>query len=131
AQERLKGCGAVLTGEGRLDRTSFFGKAPVELARLPRAARVPSAFVCGEAEPAAARKNGFTLSLAEAGAKGDDPLRRAAFWAKKASALAIRRLLLAALCLIFVGAARAASTEELAAIDKLYFHRNQGTNLDA
>ncbi len=127
AAKKLKNSSAALTGEGRLDKTSFYGKAPVEFARLAKIAGVPTALVCGRVD--AARAAGCVVSLADAGAKPDDAMRRAAFWVKKASALAIKQLLLAALVLGAVAAARAASSEDLATVDELYFHRNQGTNL--
>ncbi|OGR60676.1 MAG: hypothetical protein A2X36_09345 [Elusimicrobia bacterium GWA2_69_24] len=43
----------VLTGEGRLDRQSFFGKAPVALAQLARRRGVPVRFLCGTIAPEA------------------------------------------------------------------------------
>jgi tetratricopeptide (TPR) repeat protein len=88
---------------------------------------VPAAFVCGSVEPAG-RKAGLTVSLADAGARGDDAMKRAGYWLRKASSLAVKRLLLASLLLGVAPLARAA--DDLAAIDQLYLHRDQGKNLD-
>ncbi|MBI3551506.1 MAG: glycerate kinase [Elusimicrobia bacterium] len=130
ARRRLSGASAALTGEGRLDKTSFFGKAPVEFSRLARAAGVPTAFVCGASEPSIRKRMTCPVSLEDAGAKGGGAMRRAAFWTKKAAALAVKRLLLAGLLMGLACVSRAASSEDFAAIDQLYFHRDQGKNLD-
>ena len=47
---RVKNADYVVTGEGRLDAQSFFGKAPLELARLARKLRRPVFVLCGEVE---------------------------------------------------------------------------------
>lgn len=51
AAARVRRAGLVVTGEGRLDRQSLFGKAPVALARRARRAGVPVVFLCGSVEP--------------------------------------------------------------------------------
>lgn len=43
----LRGADAVLTGEGRVDAQSAFGKGPIEVARRARAAGVPVGLVAG------------------------------------------------------------------------------------
>jgi len=48
--ERLNGAGLVLTGEGKLDRSSLAGKAPIEVARVASAAGVPCAAIVGSSE---------------------------------------------------------------------------------
>lgn len=40
----------VITGEGRLDRTTFEGKGPAELIELAKQANKPVVFVCGSAD---------------------------------------------------------------------------------
>lgn len=135
AREKLAAAGAALTGEGKLDMTSFFGKAPVEFARLASRANVPTACVCGSLDGRLAsqlRAAGIreTATLAEAGARGEDSVKRAAFWARKAAAVAVTRLLLAGTLLGMVSSSRAAVHEELGAIDQLYLHRDQGKKLD-
>ncbi len=130
AARRIAASDLVLTGEGRLDRQSFFGKAPVALAARARNRCIPVGFICGSAEPRAARRLErdygaavFNLSAdgrpeaAMAQARGR--LRRAARTA--ASSLAA---LLAAL-LPFPGAAQPSSTEMITRADKLYFERNR------
>ncbi len=134
---------AALTGEGRLDATSFNGKAPVELSLLARRAGVPVACVCGDADRSIlprAKEAGMmsVVTLGEAGAKGADSHERAAHWAAKAAALALKKLKLgaaaAACALALVCAAppaRAAGPEpKLSKIDALYFHRNEKGKLD-
>lgn len=65
----LAGADLVITGEGRLDDTSFGGKTPVGVARRARAAGVECVAVAGEvtASPDALRRAGFArwVSLAE------------------------------------------------------------------
>jgi glycerate kinase len=129
ARERLRRADAALSGEGRLDRTSFFGKAPVELARLAKKERVPCALVCGEVDASARprlRGAGVSaaVSLLEAGASRDDAMRRAARWAAKAAALAIKSLALAGVLAGVVAAA------DFGPADALYFHRDEPGKLD-
>lgn len=132
ARRKLAGASAALTGEGAMDQTSFFGKAPVEFARLAAARGVPTACVCGRLEPGLKLGRAgieTAVSLAQAGARGEDAIGRAAFWAKKAAALAVKRLLPAVALLWLAGAAGAAVSKEIEAVDQLYLHRNVGLNL--
>lgn len=55
----LRGAALVLTGEGRLDRTSLGGKAPVGVAARAMAAGVPCSAIVGEAEDGLAADAGF------------------------------------------------------------------------
>ena len=128
---------AVLTGEGRLDATSFFGKAPVELAQLARRAGVPTACVCGACDEAAAgraKEAGMDVvaTLTQAGARGEDSLRRAAHWAAKAAELALKKLApAAAACCLLLAAPRAGqAAPDLKRIDALYFQRDKPGKLD-
>lgn len=116
--DALKGVGLVLTGEGRLDRTSLRGKAPVALARR---ARVPCVAVAAQAEPGLRGPFARVVTFADAGARGvADSMRRAAHWAARAAALAAAALLLAAL---------PADAGNWAEIDRLYWQRHQGDHL--
>jgi glycerate kinase len=47
---KVRACDVVVTGEGRLDRGSRGGKAPIGVARAARAAGRPCHVVCGSAE---------------------------------------------------------------------------------
>lgn len=120
----------ALTGEGRLDRTSLLGKAPVALARRARRAGVRCAAVAGSIQDSARpalRRAGLARAVpfSEAGARSPaDSLRRAARWAAKAAALAVAGLTLALAPLPAFAAA-----PDLAAVDQLYWHRDQGDNL--
>jgi glycerate kinase len=46
-QEKLAGCDLVITGEGRLDGQTVFGKAPAGVARVARGLNVPTLAICG------------------------------------------------------------------------------------
>ena len=52
-EERIAASDLVITGEGRLDAQTLYGKAPAEVARLARKAGKPVAAICGECEPGA------------------------------------------------------------------------------
>lgn len=81
----------VITGEGRLDHQSFFGKAPVELARLARRGRKPVLFLCGsvapDAGPSLKRLGARALGLTDLGLGPDRAMRLAA---RKLPELAVR-----------------------------------------
>lgn len=130
ARRRLRGAAAVLTGEGRLDETSFYGKAPVELARLARELGVPTAFVCGQLDEKARRRlGGPSVSFAELGAAPEDSRRRASYWCARAAAEAVRRLGLACLAALAVSMPAAAETP-IEAIDRHYFARHMPGELE-
>lgn len=128
AEKKLKASAAVLTGEGKLDRTSFYGKAPVELARMARRLGIPSVLICGqitpEARQLARRERMPVFSFAEAGASVTSSIPAAKHWARVAAEKAVQTLLLAC---VLLASARAADLKE---VDRLYFHRHQGTNLE-
>jgi len=126
---------ALMTGEGKLDATSFYGKAPVEIARLAAKRGIPSAFVCGGINEDARRRLSSlgvkaAVSFFEAGANARNTLSRAKVWAAKASQVAIRGLASALVLCFLAGIARAAAPGALVRADWLYFHRNQDDNLN-
>jgi len=49
-RERVERADYVVTGEGKFDRQSLYGKAPAGVLRTAEAARVPSAVLCGRAD---------------------------------------------------------------------------------
>jgi glycerate kinase len=64
-EERIAASDLVITGEGRLDAQTFYGKAPAEVARLARKYDKPVAVVCGRCDPGAnvAEWFDFVISL--------------------------------------------------------------------
>lgn len=56
ADARIRSSDLVLTGEGRLDAQSLFGKAPVALAEAARRRGVPVIAACGSWDPSLARR---------------------------------------------------------------------------
>lgn len=46
-KSKLAGCGLVITGEGRLDGQTAFGKAPVGVAKVARELGIPCIAICG------------------------------------------------------------------------------------
>ena len=136
ALKALKTADLVLTAEGRLDKTSLFGKAPVVLARAARKAGVPCVAVAGQVSPAALpfRK---TVSFKDAGARSlADSMARASHWAAKAAAMAV-----SGLALILVSGLTVATVSVLAtparankilapeSFDAQYYQRNLDDNL--
>ncbi len=131
-ENRLKRASAVVTGEGRLDATSFFGKAPIELARICKPAGVPVACVCGVVEPSVRARLAeagiaVALGLDDAGARGEGALRNAGRWVSRGTALAVKSLGLASLLAV---CAFSQPGERFKEVDQLYFHRNEGAKLD-
>ncbi len=64
--EKLRGADLVITGEGRLDRSTLDGKAPLGVARLARRLGVPVIAIGGSLAPeaeAAFRRAGFAAAL--------------------------------------------------------------------
>jgi tetratricopeptide (TPR) repeat protein len=115
ADRALKKATRVLTGEGRFDKTSLRGKAPVALARRSRA---PVVMVAGSAERGV--KGPFRRVVTFGAKSAADSIKRASYWAAKAAALAVACALLALPC----------RANEFAAGDELYFHRNETGKLD-
>ena len=64
-EERIAASDVVITGEGRLDSQTLYGKAPLEVARLAKKHGKPVALVCGQCEPGceAAQWFDFVVSL--------------------------------------------------------------------
>ena len=52
---KLAGCDLVITGEGRLDGQTLFGKAPAGVARIARKLGLPVIAICGSLGPDAAK----------------------------------------------------------------------------
>ncbi len=135
ADKALGRADALMTGEGRLDETSFYGKAPVEIARMAAARGIPSVFVCGQVAEGARRRLRplgvrAAVGFSDAGASASNSLSRAKSWAAKAAAMAARGLApVFALCFL-AAAARASQPPSLSRADWLYFHRNKKGNLD-
>ena len=116
----------VITGEGRLDRTSLFGKAPVAIARHARRCIA----VAGQVEAKVKFPFRRTISFSQAGAASEsDAMKNAAKWARKAAALAVSGL---AVLTILALPARAhdADVDAYRAIDSAYFHRDVPGNLE-
>ncbi|HAZ09025.1 MAG TPA: hypothetical protein DCZ01_11035 [Elusimicrobia bacterium] len=132
AKEALARSDLALTGEGRLDLTSLYGKAPLAFARMARAARVPCAAVTGGLEPSARaplKREGLAriVTFREAGARTEaDAMKKAAQWAAKAASLAAAGL---AAALLAVGA-RAAQSPSYGKLDAQYRQRDKDANLD-
>jgi glycerate kinase len=63
-EERIASSDLVITGEGRLDAQTLYGKAPVEVARLAKKHGKPVALVCGQCEPGAANAEWFDFIVA-------------------------------------------------------------------
>lgn len=127
ALKALKISDIVVTAEGRLDKTSLFGKAPVALARAARKAGVPCVAVAGQVSPAALPFK-KTVSFADAGAKTmSDSMTRAAHWAAKAAAMAVSGIAVFSVLALPARANKLASPESF---DAQYFQRHLGDNLD-
>jgi glycerate kinase len=56
AAKMVRSAEMVLTGEGRFDRQSFYGKAPAELAKLASKAGVNCGLICGQLEKGLGRE---------------------------------------------------------------------------
>ena len=128
AAERVRKASLVLSGEGAVDASSFFGKAPLALARMARRAGRPAGLVCGRLAP------GLAGRLKRAGVGAVVPLCPPAEPPARSMTLARRRLpqaglrlvkALLALLLLAAGPATAAPEGALAQADELYFHRDR------
>lgn len=129
----IGGCDLVVTGEGKLDEQSFFGKAPIALADLARRAGVPAAIVCGQSTPEAVkrlsrrrtpvyelRRPGESLAAAIAAARVRLQNKT------KEAVSAFLRAACVALCLAGSGFGQASFQE----IDRLYYHRHEPGSLE-
>lgn len=127
AAKALKRSDLVVTAEGRLDRTSLYGKAPVALARAAKKAGVPCVAIAGQVSPAAFPFK-KAVSFADAGAKSAaDSMARAAYWAAKAAAMAVSGLAVFAVLALPARANKLASPESF---DAQYYQRHLDENLD-
>jgi len=118
AARALKTADLVITGEGRLDRTSLFGKAPVALAR--RARRCVA--VVGQVEKDLRGPFRRVVSFADAGAKSnEDAMNHAAKWARKAAMIAVSGVAVVALLVL---PARANRLPDPLQFDADYFQRH-------
>lgn len=79
-EHKLAGCDLVITGEGRLDGQTSYGKAPAGVARVARKLGIPAIAICGCLGPDAGnvRRAGiaaFFSALEESVAEADLPQR--------------------------------------------------------
>ena len=63
-EERIAASDLVITGEGRLDAQTLYGKAPAEVARLAKKLGKPVAIVCGQCDPPADKAEWFDFVIA-------------------------------------------------------------------
>jgi glycerate kinase len=95
----LPGARAVLTGEGRVDAQTAYGKGPVEVARRARAAGVPAVLIAGSRGPGWEAVLAEGVAFVEALVPDGDPAAvadaesRAGELLREAAARAVRRLL--------------------------------------
>ncbi len=133
ALKALKSSDLVVTAEGRLDKTSLYGKAPVALARAAKKAGIPCAAVAGQTEVASlsslrAAGMGKIVSFSDAGAKSmSDSMTRASHWAAKAAAMAVSGLAVFSLLALPARANKLAPPESF---DAQYYRRHLADNLD-
>lgn len=126
ALKALKRSDLVVTAEGRLDKTSLFGKAPVALARAAKRAGVPCVAIAGQVESGALPFK-KVVSFSDVGAKTmHDSLHNAAKWASKAAAMAVSGLAVIAMLSVSARANKLLGPESF---DAQYFQRNVGDNL--
>jgi len=62
-EDRVAASDLVITGEGRLDAQTLYGKAPAEVARLAKRSGKPVAVVCGQCELAGNASELFDLVI--------------------------------------------------------------------
>jgi glycerate 2-kinase len=94
-EERIAASDLVITGEGRLDSQSLFGKAPIRIAEMARRHGKPVAMLCGQCEPGgdAAAAFDFIFSLEGLGPSPALCIANAAALLKEAAARAARHFL--------------------------------------
>jgi glycerate kinase len=63
-EARIASSDLVITGEGRLDAQTLFGKAPVEVARIAKKHGKPVAVICGKCEAGAEAGEWFDFVIA-------------------------------------------------------------------
>lgn len=84
----LREADLVLTGEGRVDAQTAWGKAPSEVARRAAAAQISCIAIAGQLSDVPAGMFTATISLEEIAA-GEDTVERAAQLLRRAAALAV------------------------------------------
>ena len=89
--EFIAGFQLVLTGEGRLDAQTPFGKAPAEVAARAAVAGVPVAAVAGAVDDTLPSLFATAVGLADVAQPGADLMRDAAALVRLAAAEAVRR----------------------------------------
>jgi glycerate kinase len=62
-EERIAASDLIITGEGRFDTQTFFGKAPAEVARLAKKYDKPCVLICGQHNPGASAAEWFDLVI--------------------------------------------------------------------
>ena len=81
-EEKLEGVDAVITGEGRIDSQTFYGKAPMGVAELAGKKNIPVYAICGQTGPGAEKvhEHGITkiFSLSDIASSLDDARQNAA-----------------------------------------------------
>lgn len=88
-EERIAASDLVITGEGRLDSQTMYGKAPAEVARLAKKYGKPVAVVCGQCEQGAGTAEwfDFVISIQSLEPSHELCLRNAAALLARAGAL--------------------------------------------
>ena len=79
-ERKLAGCDLVITGEGRLDGQTIFGKAPAGVARVAQKLGIPVIAICGSLGPDAGNVQragiaAFFSALEESVAEAELPRR--------------------------------------------------------
>lgn len=91
--ERVRACDIAVSGEGRADSQTLFGKAPSAVAAAARRAGVPFALVCGQVAADSGDFGGAFVEGASPPGSPPPPPERAAPLLSKAAELLARRLL--------------------------------------
>ncbi|HPO90060.1 MAG TPA: glycerate kinase [Victivallales bacterium] len=55
-EEKIKNADLIITGEGRIDFQTIFGKAPIEVAKIAKKYKLPCIALCGSLEPSVTSK---------------------------------------------------------------------------
>ncbi|MBI5594789.1 MAG: glycerate kinase [Elusimicrobia bacterium] len=133
AGARVRRSDFVVTGEGTVDASSFFGKAPLELTLMARRAGRPAGLVCGRLAPGlSGRLKRAGVGAVEAIALAGEPLSRSIGETRRRLPGAAARLAraLSALLALAVLPAAASWPGSLSSADELYFQRDQAGALE-
>lgn len=133
AGARVRRSTMVLSGEGAVDASSFFGKAPLVLAGMARRAGRPAGLVCGRLAPGlSGRLRRAGVGAVEALAVPGEPPARSMASSRRRLPEAARRLVKALMVLLVLAAHPAvhARAGTLARADELYFGRGQAGALE-